>query len=158
MRIGSMQWKGEDNMRYESGMTILECKDFAPFLGACCGDCHRRATMVSVNLSRGTGLFIVRPPPPARYEQEWMADFSLHITAHVCCHIVCRVVNLPHSWWVEKAKELNTEETWRLHVYGHKAGLAGYQEATKEAKKPRRRTTRVLEEDDSELGGLATWR
>ena len=157
MRIGSMQWKGEDNMRFESGMTILECKDFAPFLGACCGDCHRRATMVSVNLSRGTGLFIVRPPAPAHQEKEWMADFSLHITAHVCCHLVCRVVEKPHSWWVAKAKELNTEEVWREHVYGHKAGVAGYKTETTAVRKGRT-TRRVREEEDEELGGLASWK
>jgi hypothetical protein len=87
-----------------------------------------------------------------------MADFSLHITAHVCCTIVCRVCSLPHEWWLKKAQELNTEETWRLHIYGHKDGLEGYKEEVKHIQRKGNKPSVRSREDDEELGGLDSWK
>jgi hypothetical protein len=159
MRIGSTVWRSYDNMNFMSGQTILECKDFAPFIGGCCKDCHSRSSAVHLNLERRTGLFVVRPPAPPGHELEWMADFSIHICAHVCCTIVCRVVQLPNSWWVEKAKELNTDEVWRLHTYGHRDGVAGYQDEVRlDKRRGTKPTARSRDIEDDELGGLDSWK
>ena len=150
MRIGSTVWRGYDNMRFLSGMTILECKDFAPFLGGCCKDCHTRESAVHTNLTRGTGLFVIRPPS---LNPEWMADFGLHICAHVCCTIVCRVVELPNSWWREKARELNSDETWNKHTYGRTGGI---EEFVKVSRKPKIEV--YSDDDDDEFGGFEAWK
>jgi hypothetical protein len=146
MRIGSTTWKGYDNLTFMSGQTILECKDFAPFLGGCCKDCHNRASAVHVNLERRLGLYVIRPPAPPGHELEWMADFSLHICAHVCCTIVCRVTQLPNSWWKAKAIELNTEEIWRQHAYGRGGGIESFVRTSRQPK------VEVINEDDDEEG------
>ena len=139
-------------MRFESGIIILECGDFREVLPhdySCCKTCHERAILANVNLSRETGLFVVRPPAAPHLVQEWMADFTLHLTSHVCCAILCRVTSLPHSWWKEKSHELKAEEVWNEARFGHKKGVKGYEEESPTQSAPRkRRVTQPDEEPD----------
>jgi len=81
-----------------------------------------------------------------------MADFTLHLQAQVCCKYICHVMSLPHKWWVDVAAEFKTEEVWRQHAYGHK------DVESVQAPKAKATTRKRVQEEDPELGGLASWR
>lgn len=93
-------------MKIKSGMTIIECEDISEVDRiSCCHPCHNREKTYVLDILDGSGLIGVRPMAPVRHP-DWRADWSLYIKAEVCCKNLDFILARPHSWWVDKAREL----------------------------------------------------
>lgn len=157
MYTDNSPWGAPGNLRYDNGITILECQDFNKPDISCCTSCHIRAKLAHATLSYDTGLLVVRPPRANPQEQGY-ADFDLLIKAYVCCRLFDYVAGLSHDWWKERAHELKTKEKWNEIRLGHKEGLAGYkEEGYKKVARTQSKLRRPTAEPDERAGDFSKW-